>query len=229
MRKRKWGHVLVGSGLGFCVGTLSMAGCEKPYEQPVTIQLWDVTKAPVCGVAVIPVHSASAGQGWWEQAHVEVYADTLWSDSTGQVQLPAQSADHNWNALHIELDAGSGRYRTYHVPLSFEQPIPALQRITVPSSLSLQFVGNRIGNAASAGCWIKGVTGGTYPDTSDWFTPGVPPRPSLIKTVWIHPNDSFPVRRAFRMLLPSGAQEAIPPVLIQAEDLGDTLIHSIEF
>lgn len=229
MRTRKWRHLAGPINAGLCLAAISVLGCKKPLGQPFSIQILDVRDSPVCGIAVIPVYSTVESQGWWQQGQIEMYGDTLWSNSTGHIHLSAQATENTWNALLIELKAGNYLNRTYYAPLSVQSSVPEQRSVRVPGYLTIQFVGNRVGNTASAGCWIKNDTDGLQPDSTCWFTPGVAPRPSLFKTVWIHPNEPFPVRRTFRMLTPSGTQQAIPQVLIQAENLGDTLIHSIEF
>lgn len=210
------------------LAAMSLLGCKKPQEQSVSVQILDVRNSPVRDVAVIPIYSAIGSQGWWQQGQFERSGDTLWSNSTGHIHLSDRPAEH-WNALLIELKTNSGLRRTYYTPLPVERPVPVLRCIRVPGSLTLQFVGNRIGNTASVGCWIQDETDGHQPDSSCWFTPGIAPRPSLFRTVWIHPSEPFPVRRAFQILTPSGSQQALPPILIQADNVGDTLIHSIEF
>ena len=229
MRTRKWRQMVRPSHVYVYVAALSVLGCKKSQEQSVSIQIMDGRNSPVPDVAVIPIYSTVGSQGWWQQGQIERSGDTLWSNSTGHIHLSNQPEEYAWNALLIELKTSNDLPRTYYAPLPFERPVPVLRCILVPSSLTVQFAGNRVGNTASVGCWIQDEMDGHQPDSSCWFTPGIAPRPSLFKTVWIHPNEPFPVRRAFRMLTPSGSQQALPPILIQADNVGDTLIHSIEF
>ena len=229
MRTRKWRDMARPCNIYMYMTALSVLGCKKPQEQSVSIQILDVRNSPVRDVAVIPIYSAIGSQGWWQQGQFDRSGDTLWSNSTGHIHLSNQPSENTWNALLIELKTTHGLRRTYYTPLPIERPVPVLRCIRVPSSSTVQFVGNRVGSTASVGCWIQDETDGHQPDSSCWFTPGIAPRPSLFRTVWIHPSESFPVRRAFRMLTPSGSQQALPPILIQANNVGDTLIHPIEF
>ena len=221
-RKKGWEVCLI------AVGILSLAECTKHQNCSNTIQILDVTGTPLRNVAVLAVRSEAISQGWWEQSSVVVYTDTLKSDANGRIELPLQDSEVAWNALLIELQSTNKLTQIYHLPLPYQRGHSGVQKVIVPGTLTIQFVGNRIGTGAANGCWILDDTVEAMPDTTTWFTPGHAPFPTLFKTTWIHPHESFPVHRSFRMLSPSGGLQEIPDVVIQAEHVGDTLIHSIE-
>lgn len=227
MKSGKWKKGIRTETLVCCLWLLAITGCEKKCEHKRIIQLVDVTRSPLKAVAVVPIRSVEVQQGWWQPSRTETHPDTLWSDAQGCIELPFSPGSPPWNGALIELHHHDTLPKTYCIPLEWACESQHRQ-IVLPASLSIKFVGNRMGHSAGAGCWILNMEEPLNVDSSHWFTPGQAPRPSLLKTAWIHPNDSFPAHRSFRMLLPSGTVKEVPDVVIQAEHIGDTLIHSIE-
>lgn len=203
-------------------------GCHKTTDHSVEVQIEHVGGAPYAHRPVVPFHTQESDLGWWSATEIRELGDTLFTDASGQIRVPIPPEGQAWSGLLCELDSAGGSKAWYACQLT-DAGCEDVISCTLPGSVHIRFVGNRIGLAAEPGCWIADASEPALPTPEQWFTPGISPTPSLVLIQWLHPNESLPTERTFHLVDVTGTSTALPAISIHSEHIGDTIVQPISF
>ena len=212
----------------FCALIGGFTGCQKATGRSVHVQIEHVGGAPYALRPVVPFYASESDLGWWSATEVSELGDTLYSDEKGHIRIPIPRHGRAWSGLLCELDSPDDSKAWFACPLT-DGGCEDLVSCTLPGSVHIRFVGNRMGLSAEPGCWIADASEPVLPTPDQWFTPGVPPTPSLVLFQWLNSNESLPAQRIFHLIDMAGATTVLPAIYIHSEHIGDTIVQPISF
>lgn len=211
-----------------CACVVAFTGCQKTTDHSVEVQIEHVGGAPYAHRPAVPFYAEESSLGWWSATEITELGDTLYTGATGHLHVPPPTHGHAWSGLLCELDSAGGSKSWYACQLTDAGCEDGLL-CTLPGSVHIHFVGNRTGLIAEPGFWIADANEPAHPTPDKWFTPGVPPTPSLVLFQWLHPNEFLPAQRTFHLVDVTGATTVLPAISIHSEHIGDTIVQPISF